>query len=156
MPGFAHGMHTCREIGGRILVARISHHQTVEADHAAFARIGHDLDLFLVARFETDGGRCGNVQVTAESGVTVELQITVDLEEMEMRTDLNRAVAGIAHDKLHGLAAGIVLDRSVHQDFSTDDDGLCGFEAGFIRIETRRLRLIFRRGGIFRIHTQDV
>ena len=156
MPDFAHGLHTCGEIGGRILVARISHHQPVEADHAAFARIGHDLDLFLVARFETDGGRCGNVQVTAESGVAVELQITVDLEEMEMRTYLNRTVAGIAHDKPHGLAVVVVLDRGVHQDYSADDDGLCGFETGLIRIETRRLRLIFRRGGIFRIHTLDV
>ena len=55
-----------------------------------------------------------HLQVTAESGVAVELQITVDLEEMEMRTDLNRAVAGIAHDKLHGLAAGIVLLSLIH------------------------------------------
>lgn len=145
-------MEVRREIGGRILVARVAHHQPVETDHAALARIGHHLDLLLIARLETDGRRGGDVEMTAESGVAVELQIAVDLEEMEMRTDLNRTVARVAHDEFRCFATGVVFDGVAHQNHAADCDGLRGREARLIRIETLGLTLLPGRRGICRIH----
>ena len=53
--------------------------------------------------------------------LAVEFQRRIGLEEMVVRTDLDRAVAGVGDGERHGLAAGIELDLAVlDEEFAGD------------------------------------
>ena len=96
------GSHMGGIIRRCILYTCISIHQTVEAYHATLTRKGYSLHLAAVARLETYG--CGGryVQMAAKGCITVELQITIHLKEVEVRANLNGAVTRIADcESLH-------------------------------------------------------
>src|SRR5579862_9196311 len=63
--------------------------------------------FLVIARFEADSGSRRNVESHSESLRPIEPQTPIDLEEMEMGTYLNRAVAGVGNFQFHGPAAGI-------------------------------------------------
>ena len=71
--------------------------QVVEADHSPASAELDEADVALVACFEPDRLAGGDVEAHAERRGAVELEDTVDLEEVEMRPDLDRPVAGVAH-----------------------------------------------------------
>ena len=58
---------------------------------------GHQVDLLLLARLEADAGGGGDVEAQAEGLSAVELERPVHLEEVEVGTHLDGAVAGVAH-----------------------------------------------------------
>src|SRR5439155_1239947 len=62
-------------------------------------------DLLLIARLEPDGRPGGYIQMHAVRGGTVEIERRVDLEEVEMASDLHRPVAGVADRDTRGAPA---------------------------------------------------
>ena len=96
-------------VGRLILDARVAHHKAVEAHNATLARIGYKLDLFLVAWLEAHGGGGRDVEVHAEGGITIEFEVAIDLEEVEVRANLNWAIARVAHLESDALAEAVIL-----------------------------------------------
>ena len=110
------GAGLTRIICRRILESGKTVDKAIESDDALLACEGHKLDLLLLARLETYSRRGGNVEMIPESGLAVELKVSVYLEEMEMRANLYGTVAGIAHLEADGASAYIILDVAVGQD----------------------------------------
>ncbi len=75
----------------------------------------HERHLLLVARLETHGGARRHVEAHAEGGRAVEAQRPVDLEEMEVRADLDRPVAGVRDHELHRPASDVADDVAFGQ-----------------------------------------
>ena len=67
----------------------------VEAEDFAEAGEGDELDFFRVAGLEADGGAGGDVEAEAAGRGAVEAEGLVGLEEMIVRADLDRTVAGV-------------------------------------------------------------
>ena len=78
------GMIAFRKIAGCLLRACIPHHQTIKAQDSSFTRECHQLNLFLIARFESYGSCGRNIQMIAKCGISVEFQVTINFKEMEM------------------------------------------------------------------------
>ena len=57
-------------------------------------------DALLVAGLEAHGGAGRHVEPHAEGLSAVEAERAVDLEEVEVRADLDRTVAGVRHRQL--------------------------------------------------------
>src|SRR5262249_56130985 len=55
--------------------------------------------------------------------LALEVQRRIGLEEMIVRADLDRPVAGVGHRQRHGLAAGIELDLAVLDEHLAGDHG---------------------------------
>src|SRR6478672_3066513 len=70
--------------------------QAVEPGQFAFSTEADQRYLFPGAGLESHRGAGGNIEPHAERGGPVELHCLVDLEEMEVRTDLDRPITGIA------------------------------------------------------------
>ncbi len=90
--------------------------QIVEAVDPEFPAERHQSDFSHVAGLEPDGGARGNVEPLTESPLPVKLEGPVDLEEVEMGSDLDRPVAGIPHRELQPGAPGVDLDRRRGED----------------------------------------
>src|SRR6266851_1671443 len=75
--------------------------QTVEAAHDASASEGHQPHGALLAWFEANRRSRRNVEAEAARRFTGEVQRAIDLEKMEVRTDLDRPVAGVGHINMH-------------------------------------------------------
>src|SRR5262249_11630974 len=71
--------------------------EVVEADHAPAAAELDELNVALVTGLETNRLPRGNVQAHAARRLGVELERGVDVVEVEVRADLDRPVAGVAH-----------------------------------------------------------
>src|SRR5437867_153912 len=69
------------------------------------------LDLLLIARLKPDGRPGGYIQMHAVRGGAVEIERRVDLEEVEMASDLHRPVAGVADRDARGAPALVGADR---------------------------------------------
>src|SRR5437764_14159524 len=82
----------------------------VEARQFAAAGKGHERYFFPRPGLESHRGASGNIEPHAESGGAIELHCLVDLEEMEMRSDLDRPVAGIASLQFDRAASGVYID----------------------------------------------
>jgi hypothetical protein len=73
------------------------------------------LNLAALAWLEADCGTTRNVEAESERSRPVERHGTVDLEEMVMSADLDRAITDIYDFDLLGLAPGIDLDRALSE-----------------------------------------
>src|SRR4029077_5714261 len=80
-----------------------------------------ELHLAGLAGLEPHRGAGRNVEPHAAGLLALELQRRVGLEEMVVRADLDRTVAGIGDRERHGLAAGIELDLAVLDEEFTGD-----------------------------------
>src|SRR6185503_8969380 len=74
-----------------------------------------------LAGLEAHGGARRDVEPHAARSFPVELQRRVGLEEMVVRPDLNRPVAGIGDAQCYGLAAGVQLDLAVLDEIFSGD-----------------------------------
>src|SRR5271156_4011982 len=94
----------------RKLILKFSRDAALEAEHAALAAIGHQLDLAGLAGVEAPRGAGRNIEPHAARRVALEAQRLVGLEEMIMRADLDRPVARVGDLERHALGAGVELD----------------------------------------------
>src|ERR1700722_11273501 len=81
--------------------------QVVETGQFTAAAKLHQRHLFPGPRFESNGGTGRNIKPHPESGGSIELHRLVDFEEMEVRADLDRAIAGVAGLQFDRAAAGV-------------------------------------------------
>src|SRR5262249_18191834 len=58
----------------------------------------------------------GDIETHAECRIVVELERAVDLVEVEVRADLDRAIARVAHRQPEASPAGVDLDRLVGEE----------------------------------------
>ena len=61
-----------------------------------------------------------DIEAHAEGGGTVEFQGAVDLEEVEVRADLYRTIAGVADLERDRRPAGVDLDGGIGQHVAAD------------------------------------
>src|SRR5882757_11530228 len=97
--------------------------QTVEAGQFAASSKGHQCYFLPGARLEPHRGAGRNIEPHAEGRGAVELHRLVDLEEMEMRPDLDRPVAGVSGLHFDRRATGVEVDAAVD---SGDAPGMLG------------------------------
>src|SRR5260370_27527695 len=91
-------------------------------DHA-LARERDQLHVAGLAGLEAHRGAGGDIEPHAARLLAVELQRRIGLEEMVVRADLDRPVAGIGDRQRHRLAAGVELDFAVlDEEFTGDHD----------------------------------
>src|SRR6516165_356350 len=88
----------------------LSHHVLPEPVDRALAGERNKRDLARLPRFEAHRGAGGDIEPHAARFLAVELQRRIGLEEMVMRADLDRPVAGIGDAERHRLAALVELD----------------------------------------------
>src|SRR5206468_12278267 len=118
------GVQSLQRRAAATLIVQGTIDQAIEASHLARSADGDQFDLAGVARLETHGGAGRNVETHAVGRGAVEAQRAIDLEEMKVRTDLNRAVAAVAHLEPPRLAAGVQLDGvGTEEVFAWDHDG---------------------------------
>ena len=89
--------------------------EIVESKDEALAAERNKRDFFLVARLEANGGVGRDIKTHAEGGAAVEFEVAIDLEEMEMRSDLDRPVAGVAYLQRDARTPGVDLDGSLRR-----------------------------------------
>lgn len=75
----------------------------------------HQPHLAGLPGLEADGRAGRDVKPQAEGAGAVEIQGLVNLEEMVMRADLHRPVAGVDHGQLDGLTSRGELDLALHR-----------------------------------------
>src|ERR1043166_1615290 len=90
--------------------SELAHDLLAEAVNRAFAGERHESHLAGLAGLEPHGGSGGDVEAHAARLLAVERERRISLEEMIMRADLDRPVAGVDHFERHGLAAGVESD----------------------------------------------
>src|SRR6476619_5432967 len=93
--------------------SQFAHHIATEAIDHALARERNERNLARLARLEPHGTARRDVEAHPARFLAVEFQRRICLEEMIMRADLDRPVAGIGHAHRDGLAALIELDFAV-------------------------------------------
>src|SRR5260370_6481774 len=91
-------------------------------DHA-LARERDQLHVAGLAGLEAHRGAGGDIEPHAARLLAVELQRRIGLEEMVVRADLDRPVAGIGDRQRHRLAAGVEFDFSVLDEEFAGDHG---------------------------------
>src|SRR3974390_895351 len=94
-------------------VSQLPHHLAAEAVDRALARERHELHLASLPGLEPHRRAGGDIEPHAARFFAVEFQRRIGLEEMVVRADLDRTIAGIGHRQRHGLAARIEVDLSV-------------------------------------------
>jgi hypothetical protein len=70
----------------------------------------HQIDFFRFARLEAHGSPGRDIEAHAIGQRAIEEQRPIDLEEMEMAADLDRPIAGMAHEQTRRGASHIRLD----------------------------------------------
>src|SRR6185503_34700 len=88
---------------GGILTRRGAVDEVIESEHGSLSPKRHQSYLALVARLKPHSSRRRNVEVKPKCRSAGELKGAIDLKKMKMRTNLHRAIAGIAHDKFRHL-----------------------------------------------------
>src|SRR5229473_6324080 len=96
---------------GRIRAQSVG--KVVQPGQFAAAAECHERDFLPGAGFEPHRGACGNIKPHAERGGPVEFHGLVDLEEMEVRTDLDRPIAGVTRLQFDRAAPRIEIDAAV-------------------------------------------
>src|SRR6266702_5029941 len=103
------------------IASQLALHLAAETVDHALAPECDEVHVAGLAGLEADGGTGGDVEAHAAGFLAVELQRRVGLEEMVVRADLDRAVAGVGDRQRHRLAAGIELDLAVlDEEFAGD------------------------------------
>src|SRR5436190_4317530 len=92
------------------------HDLPAKAVNLPLARKGDERDLPGLPRLEADRGAGRDVEAHAAGFLALERERRIGLEEMIMRADLDRPVAGIGDRKLHARPAGIERDVAVLRD----------------------------------------
>src|SRR5882757_10977297 len=101
--------------------SQLALHVAAETIDHALSRQSDELHVAGLARLETHRGPGGDVEAHAAGPFAVELQGGVGFEEMVVRADLDRTVAGIGDGERHLLAAGIEFDLAVlDEEFAGD------------------------------------
>src|SRR5262249_20394358 len=85
----------------------LSINKTVDPVDCARSAQCNQLNLLCVPRLETHCGACRNVQPHTVDRLPVEIESTVHLEEMAVRTNLNGPIASIRHLNTGHSAAGV-------------------------------------------------
>ena len=119
------------------MIGRDAVRQSIETGQFATTAKTDKRDCFALTGFKADGGACRNIEAHAECRSPVEIERLIHFEEMIVRTDLHRTVAGI--DDLKVFADG---RRKARFAFGRDD---CA-----------RLERIGRRAGLGRIGSWTV
>src|SRR5438105_9094915 len=92
------------------------HNLPAEAVNLPISREGDERHLPDLPRLEADRGAGRDVEAHAAGFLALERERRIGLEEMIMRADLDRPVAGIGDRKLHAQPAGIERDVAVLRD----------------------------------------
>src|SRR5262245_23304638 len=85
--------------------------KTVDPVDCARSAQCNQLNLLRVSRLETHCGACRNVQPHTVGRLPVEIESTVHLKKMAVRTNLNGPIASIRHSNTGHSAAGIGVQR---------------------------------------------
>src|SRR5262245_36177763 len=96
--------------GACFLIVEPTLDQPVQPVNLARAADGDELDLARVARLEADRGAGGDVQPHAVGRRAIECEGAVHLEEMKMRSDLDRTIAAVADVDSLRRTAGVQFD----------------------------------------------
>src|ERR1700722_2434584 len=101
----------------------LAHDFLTETIDRALAGKRDQRDLARLPRLEAHRGAGRDVEAHAARLLAIELERRIGLEEMIMRADLDRPVAGVGDHERHGLAAG------VESDFAGLDEHFAGNHA---------------------------
>src|SRR5258707_5757732 len=71
---------------------------------------GDQADLFLLAWLKAHGGAGGNVQAHTVGGLAIESKGRINLQEMVVATDLDRAIPRMLDERSDGFAPNLGLD----------------------------------------------
>src|SRR5262244_3533139 len=104
--------------------SELTHHVLPEPVDGALAGERNERDLARLPRFKAHRGAGGDIEPHAARFLAVEFQRRIGLEEMIMRADLDRPIAGIGDRQAQRLAAGIELDLAVLDEHLTGDHGV--------------------------------
>ena len=132
-------------VGGCILLTRVATYERVETYDAAFASVGYSLHILAVARLEANGRSGGDVQMHSEGRLAVEIQKSVYLEEVIVRSDLNRSIARIADGKTHRIASYVILHGLLAQHRAANFRLLLGRISLLVGIERSCLIYLLHR-----------
>src|SRR5882757_11394312 len=101
--------------------SQLAHHVATKAVDDALACERDELHVAGLARLEAHRGAGGDVEPHAAGASAIEFQRRIGFEEMIVRADLDRTVAGIRHRQRHRLATGVELDLAVlDEEFAGD------------------------------------
>src|SRR5437868_13968386 len=92
------------------MASQLPLHVAAKTVDDAFAGERDELHVAGLAGFEANGGAGGDIEAHAAGLFAVEFQRGVGFEEMIVRADLDRTVAGVGDVKRHRLAASIEFD----------------------------------------------
>src|SRR5262249_13993314 len=101
--------------------SELSHHVLPEPVDHALAGERNERDLACLPGFKAHRGAGGDVEPHATRLFAIEFQRRIGLEEMIVRSDLDRPVAGIGDRQRDRLAASIDLDLVVLDEHLTGD-----------------------------------
>src|SRR5437899_1457746 len=108
---------------GRPRLFQFPHHLLTKAVDRALARKRDQRDLARLAWLEAHRRAGRDIEPHAARLLAVEFQRRIGLEEMVVRADLDRPVAGIGDRDLGGLAAGVELDLAILDEQFAGDHG---------------------------------
>src|SRR6202011_6282436 len=99
--------------------SEFAHDVLAKAVDRALACERHQRHLAALARLEAHRRAGRDVEAHAARLLAIEFERRVGLEEMIMRTHLNRPVAGVGHRQPHGLAPGVERDLAFFDEHLT-------------------------------------
>src|SRR5262249_52850471 len=121
--------------------SELTHHVLPEPVDRPLAGERNERDLARLPRFKAHRGAGGDIEPHAARLLAIEFQRRIGLEEMIMRADLDRPIAGISDRQRHRLAASVDLDLVVLDEHFTGDHS-----AASATLSTLRERLVHRIG----------
>src|SRR3989442_13119612 len=101
--------------------SELSHPVLPESVDRALAGERNERDLARLPRFKAHRGAGSDIEPHAARLFAIEFQRRIGLEEMIMRADLDRPVAGIGDRQHYRLAASVELDLAVLDEHFTRD-----------------------------------
>jgi hypothetical protein len=90
--------------------------EAVEADNLSRAAEGDKTDAMNLASLEADGGSGGDVEAPTEGKPAVESQRAISFEKVEVRANLNGAVAGVGDLKFDRVSPGVDDDVALTKE----------------------------------------
>src|SRR5438552_3676772 len=90
--------------------SKLAHHVLSKTIHGALAGERDQGDVARLPGLEAHRGAGRDVEPHAARLLAVEPECRVGFEEVVVRADLDRPVAGVGHRQRHGLAAGVERD----------------------------------------------
>src|SRR5579859_3419949 len=93
--------------------SQLTHHVAAEAVDGSLSRERDQMNLAGLARLEPHRGAGGDIEPHAACFLAVEFQRRIGFEEMIVRADLDRAIAGVSDRERCRFAAGIEFDLAV-------------------------------------------